>query len=754
DTPYVFLAPYYQAENIRDAVDVLFRYGKKTAVDLYAWRSPEILDGGNYRLFCHEPVTTTQAQEPDESVLNRLGHDGVVLHLDEGRRVYVRLRAQSSDQLWPDFRAKYWDQQTQKPEFFWENFFFGLGREWIRDYGVTVFRVDRGDEHRNEAIFNAYLRLAEYALREHGRKIYFLPEMYGREDRDEYRRRAVEFRNKLQVRASENGFAPAASQGLGEYHMFKSYFKDIPDGFFGRDKKLMGADRNFDNFMAALSWAFRSLSTKLVFFWTYDDQAARDTVPNEAVRRQLIAIELLWAKAFFNVFFDYRDLVEFCGELWPIAGGNRDERTGEYFDHKFATEEELKRILTHSLTGIFKDSYAGRFLEGIRGRSVREVRLSLPDHRMSFEFKQGEPAVFDLKEISENTASSPVCVREKIEKGAQPSVPLLITGLCSITLILWLAAGAVSWWAAGLLLRGYPGNSLFSDVASAGWGNGFAGNLDPVRMVCFAMIGATLRITFDKNDKGYRASQRGREKQFEFLNDIASSLREQLKAEISEIIWLREALDKTGCMMTRLRKNEQRLSSAETTGFENTVRSILLKICKTNVPEKKRACDDLKIFLSQISLSQDVLYPGKQEILQNAREVLGAARDSLQERLATVTSMVSHTKEHLFAEVREVAGRRNREIINRAQKIIDDLDKGDYKTALEKICGFMKCQRITHYFREPPFVDTHHLLGASYSALKRAGRRYDKHEEAEVQRAKWLMDIVRNKGRDANLLND
>jgi serine/threonine protein phosphatase PrpC/tRNA G46 methylase TrmB len=365
---------------IRAAIHMMHVLGMKAVVDFIPWLSPEVLDE-NYRYFVHEVIVDKRT---DVQVLKDHNYSGVVLFLKDGRRLFVRCRGDSQDQLLPDLGAK-----TATGKFYWEELYFGYLKYFIDTFGVDAFRVDLpGELHVGGGgvpedylvIKRAFLRAVEYAGRTRGtqigKRIYFVLESYakvwGLPDNSQ--------RDLFRSWDKEVGYAA-----------FKTYYKE---DFMDKIR-----ERNVSYLEGAFRWICdnpEGLLSEVVFLTNHDEVALRDMVRNPYLRKMFIALLILLAKSGQNVMFYWRDFVEFSGDIIPIVGGTRDAQGQYTIDHRHATGNEVTIRLEKTLAEITRSSFAFRLIRELKNVAVG--RPVIKENKILFIIK-GKEIVFDLQKM-------------------------------------------------------------------------------------------------------------------------------------------------------------------------------------------------------------------------------------------------------------------------------------------------------------------------------------------------------------------
>ncbi|HBU08866.1 MAG TPA: hypothetical protein DEA99_06765, partial [Candidatus Omnitrophica bacterium] len=354
------LSPEISEAGLKEVAAESHTLGRQVLLDFIAWWNPGELTEENYENFIHDK-NMYPSEKKCEDILKENNYAGPVLHLKDGRKVFVYCRGESQDQLVPNLEKRS----------FWREKYFNDLKYKIDQYESDGFRVDLPHElHTPDnnldytLIHEVFIEAIKYASKNHQKNLYFILETYGMNHRDLFR----SYNNSVGYDVFKNG--EVLDCDFKNYPAFKTYFGALRKNISGRDLEALVKDMNW------LTGNFKASETDAGYLSNPDEKAVKDALADENYRRNAIALTIFLAKAGFNILFYARDLLEFSGDFNPVVGGETEGNEGKvYITHRFLTQEEFELRLKYSLEELVKNSFTYKFIEDFKNKEIAFLRM-------------------------------------------------------------------------------------------------------------------------------------------------------------------------------------------------------------------------------------------------------------------------------------------------------------------------------------------------------------------------------------------
>ncbi|MBU1912344.1 MAG: hypothetical protein KKB22_02260 [Candidatus Omnitrophica bacterium] len=367
------LGDYIDVISMKGLIQRAHKDGNFVIMDLIPWVSPSGVTEENYHLFNHSVIEESAEERSDEDILT--WEQSVILHLSDGRRVRVHFR-DAQDQLSPDFN-NHGD--------YWHKYIVHYIKQLIERLDIDGFRIDLAYElHTGEGgniedydfLKHILFEIIENALREKGKRVYFVHEVYEQFHRDIVRKWNEELTGQLRQRGLLGGD--------DEYSPFKMYFPDIFEGI---------QSRNTDDLVKALKWVLEGgKDTEISYAANFDEFAPATYIHDEKLRKGYMLLLILMSKTGYNTLIYPRDLIR-EGDLKPVPGGKRDRSTGKFVTHKFLTGEKLsEKVKYRTEAEWLKTSLAYAAFN----RPIAIESISIAEHKIIFNTRENIKIEIDL----------------------------------------------------------------------------------------------------------------------------------------------------------------------------------------------------------------------------------------------------------------------------------------------------------------------------------------------------------------------
>ncbi|MCX7661126.1 MAG: hypothetical protein N2Z79_00395, partial [Candidatus Omnitrophica bacterium] len=216
------------------------------------------------------------------------------------------------------------------------------------------------------------------------------------------------------------------------------------------------------------------------------------------------------------------------------------------------------------------------------------------------------------------------------------------------------------------------------------------------------------------------------------------SMDKQINTEIKELFWLRDNYKRIkGIIFSLETQTKDRTQKMP----EEKLRDIYEVLYKIHSDLQRAILGIKEIIRYSLELAMVLLLMGD---FKTTRTILGVGLRFIEIRGKEVRDIIEGIQRGRLSQLRLLVEKRNQELINRTRNIQAALEKKDFDSALAKLYGLLRAQRLRHCFEEPELWGLRRILGYLTELIKKR----------QINKAKERLNIAEIKVKEAEVLGE